>query len=176
MKRSRQLALIAMTQVPLLLAGCGEEEKLRNGFYTSVEACKSDGNSDEVCSKAMQAAAEAHAKESPRFGSRADCIRDYGDTCSENTQQHGVWMPLMTGFMLSQLLHGGRAPMYMGSNPVYRTPDGRYREWYRDQGGATGTSYGFRQSRTVDVAPNRAVTLSRSGFGSSGSERFGRGD
>ena len=70
MKRSRQLALVAMAQVPLLLAGCGEEEKLRNGFYTSVEACRSDGNSEEVCAKAMQAAAQAHASEGPHFASR----------------------------------------------------------------------------------------------------------
>lgn len=174
MKRSRQLALIAMTQVPLLLAGCGEEEKLRQGFYTSVEACKSDGNSDEVCAKAMQAAAEAHAKESPRFASRDECIRNYGDNCAENPQQHGVWMPLLTGFMLSQLLHGGRAPAYMGANPVYRTPDGRYNEWYRNPDGSPAAA-GFRQMRAVEVAPNRAVTLSRSGFGSNGSGHFGRG-
>jgi uncharacterized protein YgiB involved in biofilm formation len=184
MKRSRQLALIAMAQVPFLLAGCGEEEKLSQGFYTSVEACKSDGNSDEVCSKAMQAAAEAHASDSPRFGSRAECIQQYGDACVEHTQQHGIWMPLLTGFMLSQLLHSGRAPSYVAANPVYRTPDGRYNEWYRncpggDQrwgGCSSGTgAYGFRQSRAIDVAPNRSVTLSRSGFGSSGSEHFGRG-
>ena len=174
MKRSRQLALIAMTQVPLLLAGCGEEEKLSQGFYTSVEACKSDGNSDEVCSKAMKAAAEAHAKESPRFGSRAECVQNYGESCAENPQQHGVWMPLLTGFMLSQLLHSGRAPMYMGANPVYRTPNGRYNEWYRDSAGATGAP-APRHSRAVEVAPNRAVTLSRSGFGSRGSGSFGRG-
>jgi hypothetical protein len=29
--------------------------------------------------------------------------------------------------------------------------------------------------RAVEVAPNRAVTLSRSGFGSNGSGHFGRG-
>jgi uncharacterized protein YgiB involved in biofilm formation len=168
MKRSRQLALIAMAQMPFLLAGCGEEEKLRNGFYTSIEACKSDGNSDDVCNKAMKAAAEAHANEAPRFGSRADCVQQYGDSCAENTQQHGIWMPLLTGFMLSQLLHSGRPPMYMNANPVYRTSDGRYSEW-------SPGAYGSRQSRAVDVAPNRAVTLSRSGFGSTGSDHSGRG-
>lgn len=187
MKRSRQLALVAMAQVPLLLAGCGEEEKLRNGFYTSVEACRSDGNSEEVCAKAMQAAAQAHASEGPHFASREDCARDYGNACAESTQQHGVWMPLLAGFMVSQLLNGARSPAYVGANPVYRGPDGRYREWYRNcpggddrwgscPGGATHGAYsGTRQLRAVDVEPNRAVTLRRSGFGSRGSSHFGSG-
>ena len=116
---------------------------VENGRLKGVET----NHGTVYCNKAMQAAAQAHASESPRFGSRAECIRQYGDNCVEHAQQHGMWMPLLTGFMLSQLLHGGRAPTYMGANPVYRTPDGRYNEWSRNG------------SRAVDVAPNRAVTV-----------------
>lgn len=179
MKRSRRLALIAIGQLPVLLAGCGEEEKLRQGFYTSVEACRSDGNSAEVCDKALKAAAEAHANASPKYASREQCVQDYGDLCTERAQGGGVWMPLMAGFMLSQLLGANRSPSYLDANPVYRDRTGRYGERFCDRndpgcrsGGGTGYGAAWRQ-RTVDIAPNRAITTTREGFGHSSSERSG---
>lgn len=179
MKRSRRLALIAIGQVPVLLAGCGGEEKLRQGFYTSIEACRSDGNSAEVCDKALQAARDAHANASPRYASREQCVQDYGDLCAERAPGGGIWTPLMAGFMLSQVLGANRSAAYPDANPVYRDRAGRYNERYcnSDDAGCRSGGAGsaaWRQ-RTVDIAPNRAITTTRAGFGRSSAERSGWG-
>ncbi|HEU4664307.1 MAG TPA: DUF1190 domain-containing protein [Dokdonella sp.] len=178
MKRSRRLALVAMAQVPVLLTGCGEEEKLREGFYTSVEACRSDGNSAEVCDKALAAAARAHADASPKYASREQCVQDYGDLCAERERGGGVWTPLMAGFMLSQILGANRGQL--DANPVYRDRSGRYTERYcnRDdyacRSGGAGLGAAWRE-RAVETAPNRAITKTRAGFGATSSARGGWG-
>ncbi|MFC4821111.1 DUF1190 domain-containing protein [Dokdonella ginsengisoli] len=193
MKRSRQLALLAVAQTPWALVGCGAQDAqpqamTKQGFYTSVEACERDGNSAELCRRASQAADTASTNDAPRYKSKADCIAEYGDLCTEKREASGgFWMPLMTGFMLSQMLSPGRAPTYLDSNPIYRTRAGQYTEAYRDRdrggggyvgGGTYGTSAragdGTRM-RPVDIAPNRAVTMSRSGFGSASAARSGWG-
>jgi uncharacterized protein YgiB involved in biofilm formation len=196
MKRSRQLALLAIAQAPWALVGCDaapEQPAVRQGFYTSVEACERDGNSAELCSRAAQAATAAGANDAPRYRSKADCVRDYGDLCAERHNESGVWMPLMAGFMLSQMLSPGRAPAYLDANPIYRTRAGQYTEVYRDRrddgygsgggyyGGGRGGTWsapgadGGARMRPVDVAPNRAITVSRSGFGSTSAARGGWG-
>jgi uncharacterized protein YgiB involved in biofilm formation len=185
MKRSRQLALLAIAQTPWLLVGCdgssAPQELTKQGFYTSIDACEHDGNSAEVCQKASTAATTASTSTAPRYKSKAECIAEYGDLCSEREHESGgFWMPLMTGFMISQMLSPGRAPIYLDSNPIYRTRAGQYTEVYRDRsvgspGGGWGTSGGGVSTRPVDIAPNRAITVARSGFGSSAAARSGWG-
>lgn len=188
MKRSRQLALLAVAQTPWALVGCGgvqdaqPQALTKQGFYTSIEACERDGNSAELCRRASQTADTASANEAPRYKSKAECIAEYGELCTEKQEAGGgIWMPLMTGFMLSQMLSPGRAPAYLDSNPIYRTRGGQYTEAYRERrnGGsfsspATRSADGGRM-RPVDIAPNRAVTISRSGFGSAAAARSGWG-
>ena len=176
MKRSRQLALVAIAQTPLLLAGCDNQpaqpqQLTKQGFYTSVDACERDGNSAEMCQRASASANSSNTAAAPKYRSKAECIQEYGDLCSEREHESGIWMPLMTGFMISQMLSPGRAPMYIDSNPIYRTRSGQYSAMYRDASG--GFSSGTM--RPVEVAPNRAVTTSRSGFGSSSAARSGWG-
>jgi uncharacterized protein YgiB involved in biofilm formation len=181
MKRSRQLALLAIAQTPWVLVGCDNapEEQTRQGFYTSVEACEHDGNTADVCQHASQAANTASTAAAPRYRSKAECIQEYGDLCAEHQHESGIWMPLMTGFMISQMLSPGRSPVYLDSNPIYRTRTGQYTEMYRDRNGTwsspSGGFGGGANMRTVDVAPNRAITMSRSGFGSSSAARSGWG-
>lgn len=189
MKRSRQLALLAVAQTPWALVGCGGVQDAqpqvltKQGFYTSIEACERDGNGADLCRRASQAADTASANEAPRYKSKADCIAEYGELCTEKREAGGgFWMPLMTGFMLSQMLSPGRAPAYLDSNPIYRTRAGQYTEAYRDRDRGYGAwkSPGTRagdgtRMRPVDIAPNRAVTMSRSGFGSASAARSGWG-
>ncbi len=184
MKRSRQLALLAIAQTPFVLVGCDSQpaqpqEMTKQGFYTSVEACEKDGNSADMCNRASQTANAASTAAAPRYKSKAECIEEYGDLCSEREHESGgIWMPLMTGFMISQMLSPGRSPMFLDSNPMYRTRGGQYTEMYRDRGGtwsSPGSGTDAAKMRTVNATPNRAVTMSRSGFGSSSAARSGWG-
>ena len=190
MKRSRQLALILMGQAPFLLVGCEEQvadtQQVKEGFYTSVDACIADGNPTENCHKAYDSAHENTTKNDVKFSDRDSCYAQFGDRCNERHEGGGsIWVPLMEGFMLSQILRPNYPPAYAYASPVYRQRDGQYARSFRDDEvgrsgfSSTGSGAGFGSSTSrstssttpVTSAPNRAITVSRSGFGSSSAAR-----
>jgi len=190
MKRSRQLALILMGQAPFLLVGCEEQvadtQQLKEGFYTSVDACIADGNPTDNCHKAYDSAQQHHATNDVKFSDRDSCYAQFGDRCNERHESGGsIWVPLMEGFMLSQILRPNYPPTYAYASPVYRQRDGQYARSFRDDevgrsgfsstgsGSGVGSSTSRSTSSTTPVtsAPNRAITVSRSGFGSSAAAR-----
>ncbi len=182
MKRSRALTLVLMAPVPVLLAGCDDApaDMTKKGFYTDVAACEKDGNAHDMCQRAADAAAQAHTTNAPKFKTKEECLAEFGDICREREHESGVWGPLMTGFLLSQLFSPGRPVSYIDSYPIYHLRNGGYTQ-YDPYGGSSGgggyVSYGSsaRSYHTVSVTPNRAVTSSRSGFGSVASARSGWG-
>jgi len=182
MKRSRALTLVLMAPIPVLLAGCEDppDDMTKKGFYTDIAACEKDGNAHDVCQRAMDGANQAHATNAPKFRTKEECIAEFGEICREREHESGFFSPLMTGFLLSQLLSPGRPVSYLDSYPIYRLRNGGYTQ-YDPVGGVSGgggyTSYGSsaRSYHSVSVTPNRAVTVSRSGFGSVASARSGWG-
>ena len=183
MKRSRALTLVLMAPIPVLLAGCDDtpQDMTRKGFYTDIAACEKDGNAHDVCQKALDSASNLHANNAPKYKTRDECIAEFGELCRERTNESGFWSPLMTGFLLSQLLSPGRPVSYLDSSPIYRLRNGGYTQydpsWSSGSGGGY-SSYGTSTTRgyqSVSVTPNRAVTVSRSGFGSVASARSGWG-
>lgn len=182
MKRSRALTLVLMAPVPVLLAGCDDtsQDMTKKGFYTDIAACEKDGNAHDVCQRAMDSANQAHAANAPKFKTKEECIAEFGDLCREREHESGFWSPLMTGFLLSQLFSPGRPVSYIDSYPIYHLRNGGYTQ-YDPSGGTFGgggyTSYGSSAGsyHSVSVTPNRAVTVSRSGFGSVASARSGWG-
>jgi len=180
MKRSRQLALLVMAQTPWLLTACDNapEPVNKQGFYTSVDACVRDGNTAETCQHASQTAESvANAPNAPHYKTKEECIAEFGELCSERTHEGGsIWMPLMAGFMLSQILAPNRPAAYLDSSPIYRSRAGQYVESYRDPTWSKpGTSTAGAHLRPIDIPPNRAVTKARSGFGSMSAARSGWG-
>ena len=181
MKRSRQLALLVIAQTPWLLGACSQDEPVnKQGFYTSVEACERDGNTPETCQRASHTAEiAAEAPNAPRFKTKAECIAEFGDLCAERQHESGgIWMPLMAGFMLSQVLAPNRPAAYIDASPIYRSRNGQYVETYRNVGYGrepVWSTPGDARYRPVDIAPNRAVTRQRSGFGSMSAARSGWG-
>ncbi|MBN8885593.1 MAG: DUF1190 domain-containing protein [Rudaea sp.] len=187
MKRSRALTLVLMAPAPLLVAGCDNtpDDQMRKGFYTDVAACTADGNAADVCQRAHDGAEKANVANAPKFKTKEECIAEFGELCRERSNESGFWSPLMTGFLISQMLSPGR-PSYFDASPVYRLRSGQYaqfddrRDGYGSSGGYSG-SYGSsgsstaRSYRSVDITPNRAVTVSRSGFGSVAAARSGWG-
>ena len=173
MKRSRALTLVLMAPAPMLLAGCDSapDEQVRKGFYTDVAACVADGNAADVCQRAHDSADKANTASAPKYKSKEECIAEFGELCRERTNEAGFWSPLMTGFLISQLLSSGR-PSYMDAYPIYRLRSGQYMQYddgrggYGSSGGGYSGSYGgssstARSYHSVDVTPNRAVTVSR---------------
>jgi uncharacterized protein YgiB involved in biofilm formation len=201
MKRSRTAVLLAMGASPLLLAAChNEPDATRSGLYTSVEACTAATHDANTCADAYLKANKEAEAEAPRYASAETCEADFGQfqCIQRGTGSHSYFGPLMTGFMLSQLMHHGRAASGFDSAPAFRD---RWDHWRRpaadprrDDNGAGGysgsygggyaSSYGgiYRSgsgramtaiSSTPDhaVTVSRAVTASRGGFGRSGSSR-----
>lgn len=131
-------------------AGRGQVEAFQ---YASLEACKTaDEVSDADCDKGWAAAQADDEKNGPRYQDRGTCEEVYGDgNCvPRNTSSGSVFGPLLTGFIIGQMLDGGGRGYYRGTG-LYRRDD-RY-------GGGYTTTWGGGINR--DYATGR-TTISRS--------------
>ncbi|MCW0452365.1 DUF1190 domain-containing protein [Xanthomonas sacchari] len=184
MKRSKTTALLLMSAAPLLFTACGREPeaKAQEGLYTSVDACVAQTHDIATCREAFAQAQKQAAEQGPKYASREQCAQDYAqDRCVEQRDSHGHSFigPMMTGFFLSQMLNNNRAAGFNAA-PAYQD---RQNQWQRPasySGGAgataaSGTMLRGNQTMThIGATPNRAVTVSRGGFGeSAGGRGFG---
>ncbi|MGO1070335.1 DUF1190 domain-containing protein [Lysobacter sp. CA199] len=183
-KRSRNLKLVLMAvAVPAALVGCDDDPSGK--ILTSREECAVQTEiSREECEKAYSQALVDHEKIAPRFESEQQCNEQFG-ACQPVPAQHAngnqsTFMPPMTGFLvgyaLSQAMSGGRNYYHVGGvSPLYR--DYRSGGYLRPNGDqvskSSGTVYGRSAANTA--LPARAMTVSRSGFGSSAAARGGFG-
>jgi uncharacterized protein YgiB involved in biofilm formation len=178
MKRSKMLKLIVLGSAPLLLAGCEEEREAV--VYESAQACIAAAQVPaEVCQQDYQKAQDVHDATAPRYSSAADCETDFGSNqCYRSSFSGNSFVPIMTGYMIASLVHGNSS-WYGASNahtsqPLYRTRDSgtwRTASDYKvsDRSGSVRVPASAAQPAT------RAVTMSRSGFGSTASARGGWG-
>lgn len=168
MKRSSALRLSLLAATPLVLAGCD------NPAITGKQAAQQDWAVVD-CSTAELMRTEACRTElenllagSPRYGSQSQCENELGGTCAQINEDGGnVWVGPMTGFMTGYLL----SEVIDEIGDAYKV---KRRAGYRDY---RGTRYpgnrGTYPSTRPDAAPppTRAITQSRSGFGSTSSAR-----
>lgn len=185
LKRSRVLHVSSlMATASFSLAACGSPppapapEPEPTLAYASLEECKAaDAITDAECDTALAKAQEESAKTAPRYATREECEGQWGPSqCQPNNQGGGSFFtPLLTGFVIGQMLNGGG---YRGGGPLYRDREGRDSNGYG--GGYTYRDY--RTGRTVtnarehgDVvrqAPtrvqSRTTVVSRGGFGGGG--------
>lgn len=179
MKRSKVLKLAVLGAAPMLLIGCEEERPAL--VYESVQACIIAAQLPEQTCREDYAKAEiAHAATAPRYFSNADCQADFGSgQCQQNVQSGGYFMPFMTGYMIASMMQGGasnwqRTPGGHSAQPLYRTAgSATWRTADNTQIGSRSGEVTVRKSTAQP--PTRAVTMSRSGFGSSASARGGWG-
>ena len=170
MKRSRTARLMLMSLVPLALTAC--EEKVQEAqVYSSVDECVSVGMMDRATCQSAYADAQAAAVDnSPRYANRADCVADFGEQqCSTRPHAHGYFFPLMTGFLLANSLNNRGA---LAPQPLYRPRTGN---WTTAGGYNVGRSTGLVRVDPAAAQPQRAVTQSRAGFGSTAAARSGAG-
>lgn len=177
MKRSSNLRLVLMAAtVPVALAGC--ESEPTGQVLASIDQCRSQTEvSVEQCETAYRTALAEHERVAPRFESRVECDQQF-ESC-EAVEENGrtYYHPPMGGFLMGYLVGSALSPRGYypigGASPLYRDYRGGY---YKPGGGYAGDRLGtVRGDRGKVVLPARAVTVSRSGFGSSASARGGFG-
>jgi uncharacterized protein YgiB involved in biofilm formation len=186
MKRSRTAALLLMGSLPLCLTACGDDEATREGLYTSVDACVAQTQDRPTCEQAFAKAKADADQNGPRFASRQECAASYDwDRCEERRDSggHSFFGPLMTGFFLSQMLRNGSPTPGFTGGPAFRNATGQWQQPdpndRRNSGSGVGAggyssySSGSRAMVPVSATPDRAVTVSRGGFGSSFRGRIG---
>ena len=193
-KRSSRVALTLMCGAGVGLTGCDAQAPGHTGqwqdnppaladqgpqvkafAYPSLQACfDANDMSDDQCREAALAAIKDNEKAAPRYAERETCEDVYGaGQCVPRNGQGGSWFtPLLTGFVVGQMLNGG----FRGTGLYRDQRDGGY---YTGWGGRLGQDYrtgrtqiGLRGIDPPDVikqAPpkiqTRTSVLSRGGFG-----------
>ncbi len=185
MKRSRTLQVTSlMATASFSLAACGAPqvavpEPEPALAYTSLDECKAANDiSDAECETADANARAQAAETAPRYATQSECEGQWGpNQCQPNNHGGGSFFtPLLTGFVIGQLLNGGG---YRGGGPLYRDRDGNYQNGYgggylaRDYRTgryvANGREYGADVARQAPSrVQSRTTVVSRGGFGGGG--------
>lgn len=175
MKRSTNLRLSIMAlAIPAALAGC-DAGPPSGAVIASLDDCKA--NTDvpiAQCEAAYQKALAEHERVAPRFESAEECNAQFGN-CNANS--NGAYVPPMTGFLLGYVMAGGfnrnggmRDRSIAAVSPLYR--DYQSGGYLKPNGDMASNRPGqVSGSRGNATPPARAITVSRSGFGSSASAR-----
>jgi uncharacterized protein YgiB involved in biofilm formation len=123
----RRSAVIGLSALTLTggLAACGEQAKdTPMKVYASAQDCQTTGTDWNTCNTAYQQASAEHLKSAPRYKTRQECLAETNGDCTELSDHGGtpVFLPLMAGFMLGQMIGG---PRYV-SHPIYGGRDGGF--------------------------------------------------
>lgn len=191
MKRSATIRLTLMSAAAATtLSGCGETPPAAPPAFTTVQDCVVGGYPEAECRNAYEEAFKAHLDRAPRFTSREECESKVDvDHCVQaplrapDGSTSNVFVPLMAGYLIGRMMTPppqGSSGGYVGSGggyrgtPIYRSRD--YPDSFRESGNLQTSRQG---GSSVSTAPSRpaninTTTVSRSGFGSSGSS-FGGG-
>lgn len=176
MKRSPTVRLLLMGAAPVLLTACEAQEEAV--LYKDVTECVAGARlTEDQCKAAFDHAKAEHERVAPRYTSQSDCETDFGSgKCQVVNQGAGIqFIPLMAAYALGY--YAGR-PNYYQSQPLYYSYTS-----YGSSGGFVNsggqpisrTTGSATVARSAMAAPTRAVTMSRSGFGSSSSAKGGWG-
>ena len=149
-----------------------------NTLYTSIDQCIEAGFNSAVCHTEYRNALAEHKRTAPRFDTQPACETNFGaGQCLEvprgetgTTGSGSVFIPLMTGYLLSSALYQSSGGVYAGSGNGW----GGSVPIYRDRSGATVRSDPVIGTEKVLPRPANVNTraVSRGGFGGLS---FGRG-
>lgn len=142
------------------LAGCDRPEQPK--VYGSVADCRAE-HPGQACDDAWQASVGEHDQTAPRFTQKEQCEAQYGVGHCES-REGGIFMPLMAGFVLGQMMHNNNQYGYGGGgyvgHPVFFSRGGGY------------SAPAFREGESFFT---RSGGISRGGFGSTAGFRGGFG-
>ena len=147
--------------------------------YASVAECKASGTIPAAtCDQAYLEAAKADTQNAQRFDDRQTCEEQYGVAQCVPRNNGSFFTPLLTGFIVGQMLNGGGG--YRGA-PMYRDRGGNYYGGAGQQisrnyvnGRTTIGSNAFDSSaRAPTRVQSRSSVISRGGFGGGGGRSYG---
>lgn len=85
MKRSTTTRLLLMGAAPLLFTACQNEPEVRQGLYTTVEACTRETGDAASCKQAFDSAQKQSADQAPRYATREQCKVDWARTAAPSS-------------------------------------------------------------------------------------------
>lgn len=192
-KRSAAAGLTAVGALAML-SGCDGTPDQQQQFgpptevsaFKTVDECVASGAFAKVtCENAAKEAANTDGKAAPRFDEKSLCEDQFGSgqCLARNEGGQSFFVPLLTGFMIGQLLDGGRGYRYQ---PLYRSrQDDRYYTgsgaWLYGGGSGRGMhryqvgSRAITNPVTTQRIQTRSSVVSRGGFGGRSSSRGGWG-
>jgi len=163
---------IALSITAALLSACGDNSEVQ--LVSSVEECVANTSLDfEECDIAYKKALEESYRTSPKYSSVHACESEFGSGQCVQSRDHGIFMPLMAGFMINELLFDRDRRYYGGYyNPVYRyyRPYSPHHNLMMMADGTSIGKYGKKKYKVGKSAtkkkPAVTRTVSRGGFGS----------
>lgn len=164
---------IALGVTAALLSACGNN-KQEVKIVSSVDECVSTTSLNlEECEVAYKNALTEAEKTGPKYKSVNACESEFGSGQCVQSQNQSIFMPLMAGFMINELLFNRDRRSYGGYyNPVYRY-NRPYSSYHNTMMMADGTSIGKYGKSSYNVSksatkqkPIVSRTVSRGGFGS----------
>ncbi len=153
--------------------------------FQSVSECVASGPFSQVqCEEAQTAARTEDEKAAPRFADKETCEEQFGEASCQprNSGGQSFFTPLLTGFMIGQLLNGGGSRYRYGGLYQDRRSGGYYTGGGAPlfNGGYGGRSTGFQVGNRALTNPvttqriqTRSSVVSRGGFGGRASARSG---
>ncbi|HEX8419160.1 MAG TPA: DUF1190 domain-containing protein [Sphingomonas sp.] len=175
MKRSQSVVLTTlMAGTGLSLSACDASDggkPVDALSYTSVAECRTAGKIPaDQCETAFAQAQKANDQNAPRYGDRQTCEEQYGVSQCVPRNNGSFFTPLLTGFIVGQMLNGGGG--YRGA-PMYRDRNGNF---FGGAGNRISRDYVSGRTRVGSDAFNpaaraptrvqsRSSVISRGGFG-----------
>lgn len=174
-EQRRQLIVWSVVIGGFLVWAAWPDEETGTVVYSKSGCATVPAVSLAECEAAYDLAAAEHARIAPRFDSLSQCRDQFGECQSDPSGIH--WIPPLAGVLVGyrqrddDVSGGGSVGgyRYTGSLPLYRERGGDYLNPHGDYVSSGSGKVTGDAGRTNP--PARALTISRSGFGSSASAR-----
>ena len=165
MKRSAHLRLALVAAIPVAAGGCDNPAITGDQAQDWQGAAVDCSTAELMRTDSCKAELERMIATSPRFGTQQECEGAVGGACAQTdeggqTAWIGPTTGFVSGFLMAQLL-----------DEVGDAFERKRRYGSTGYGGGYRSSYPAVTRNNYPAAPTRAITQSRSGFGSTSSAR-----
>ncbi|WP_299843330.1 DUF1190 domain-containing protein [uncultured Jannaschia sp.] len=175
----KRIMLLGAASV-MALAGC-QEEQAEIVVFDDPATCEASGVDAETCEAQYAEAQAEHEETAPRYDALAVCEAEHGEgACIEDESRPSIFMPLMAGFLMGQLLSGrgfASRAMVPAAGSGFATTDGGTRaSSLSGRGNVAASSLTTQATSTRNAAPLTRSSVARSGgFGASRTGGFRAG-